>query len=74
VINQLELDDSTGFDGSSREAEIRFGRIRVAARAIMNQHEDVGRMDDRGLKDFARVSAKSGVGSILGTDTNSVFC
>ena len=35
VINQLELENSAGFDGSSGEADIRFRRTRVAARVIM---------------------------------------
>jgi hypothetical protein len=33
VINQLELEDSAGFDNSSGEVDIRFRGARVAARA-----------------------------------------
>ena len=55
VINQLELENSAGFDGSSGEADIRFRRSRVAARVIVDHHEAVGRMEDDGLKDSARV-------------------
>lgn len=74
MINQLELENSAGFDGSSGEADIRFRRTRVAARVIMNHHEAVGRMDDRGLKDFARVGERLIHGALAdGSDLDQVL-
>jgi hypothetical protein len=39
VINQLEFEDSAGFDGSSGEVDIRLRGARVAARVIVHHHE-----------------------------------
>ena len=58
VINQLKLKNSAGFERSSREADIRFRRIRVTAGVIMDHHEAVGRMENDGLKDFASVGER----------------
>jgi hypothetical protein len=55
MIDQMELEDSACFEGSFREARVRFGRTGVAARVIMHHHEAVRRMDDDRPKDFARM-------------------
>jgi hypothetical protein len=74
VINQLELKNSAGFDGSSGEADIRFRWAWVTGWMIVNHDKGIGGMDDSLLKDFARVGQRLIDGALAdGSDLDQVL-
>jgi hypothetical protein len=54
MIDEIELEDSAGFENSASKPQVGFGRGRVAGGMIVHQDEGVGGVDNCWFKDFAR--------------------
>ena len=58
VVDQVELQDSAGFENPTGEPHIGFGRGRITGRMIMHQDESVGGVCDHRLKDLSWVAER----------------
>jgi hypothetical protein len=64
VIDQLKLENSTGFKNSAGEAQISFRRGGNSARMIVDHDEGIRAEGDYRFKDFPRVSQSFVEGSL----------
>ena len=58
VVDQVELQDSAGFENPTGEPHIGFGRGRITGGMIMNQDEGIRGVRDDRLKDFSWVAER----------------
>ena len=68
VIDQLELEDSTGFKNSAGEPQISSRRRWIPARMVVDHDEGICAKGDYWFEDFTRVSQSFVEGSLTDRD------